>query len=272
MKTRYRIFIAAGFVFSLLCSNTDAKLSKDEVYLAFTQANDAFAQANQIADNTEQAQTFYRQAKAGYERIIETGEVHNAKLYCNLANSYLLTDDLGRAILNYRRAQRLDSSNPDIHKNLNFARSKRTDQFTITARKKIMERLFFWHYDFSMKIRFVIGGICFAVFCMWLGFRLWIVKWPAVMPVCCVTALVAAVMIISVAVEQYALSTHRSGVIIAESVIARQGDGENYPKSFNEPLGAGVEFDVIEQRPGWLHIRLSNDQDTWIPAPSAEFI
>lgn len=271
MKAGYSITLLIYFC-GLLGVNANAKLSKDEIYLAFTQSNDAFAKANQTADDPEAAQALYQQAIAGYHKIIKDGDVHNAKLYYNLANSYLLTDDLGRAILNYRRAQRLDSANPDIHKNLNFARSKRADQFTVTTQKKILERLFFWHYDFSMKTRFVVGGICFAIFCIWLILKLWLVKWPAVVPVCGVTGLIAVLLIVSVAIEQHAMATHRSGVIVAGSVVARQGDGENYPQSFTEPLHAGVEFDVIEQRPDWLHIELPNGQDTWIPAQSSELI
>lgn len=272
MKAGYQIVFIIVFVLGIVSSAADAKLSKDEIYLAFTQANNAFASANHVADKPEQAQSLYQQAIAGYERIIEAGSIHNAKLYYNFANSYLLTDDLGRAILNYRRAERLDSSNPDIHKNLNFARSKRLRQFPVTARKKILERLFFWHYDFSMNTRFVIGGICFVAFCVWLILKVWIVKWPAVVPVCSVMLLVSIGMISSVVVEQHAMTTHRSGVIVAESVIARQGDGENYPQSFTDPLHEGVEFDVIEHRPGWLHIELPNGQDAWIPAQSSELI
>lgn len=272
MKAKYQILLIMGFLLALLCDFADAKMSKDEVFLAFTQANDAFAKANQVANDTEQAQTYYHEAIAGYERIIKDGGIHNARLYYNLGNSYLLTDDLGRAILNYRRAQRLDSSNPDIHKNLNFAHSKRIDQFAVTTQKKILERLFFWHYDFSMRTRFIIGGICFTIFCIWLTLKLWFAKWPAVVPVCCVMGLVTIAMAASIAMEQHVLSTHRSGVIISESVIARQGDGVNYPESFNEPLHAGVEFDVLEQRPGWLHIELTNGQDTWISNQSAELI
>ena len=272
MKTRHQIFLFTVFLLGIVCSAANAKLSKDEIYLVFTQANDAFAKANQTADNVEQTQTLYKQAITGYERIIEAGGIHNSKLYCNLANSYLLTDDLGRAILNYRRAQRLDSSNPDIHKNLNFARSKRTNQFPVAAQKKIFERLFFWHFDLSMNTRFIIGGICFAIFCIWLTLKLWLVKWPAVLPACCLMVLIAIAMIISVGIEQHALATHRSGVIVADSVTARQGDGENYPQSFNEPLHAGVEFDVIEQRPNWFHVELPNHQDAWIPTQSAKLI
>ena len=272
MKSGYQILLVIVFLLGILCSGANAKLSKDEIYLTFTQANDAFAKANQVAGDSQQSQTLYQQAIDGYEDIIETGGIHNAKLYCNLANSYLLTDDLGRAILNYRRAQRLDSSNPDIHKNLNFARSQRADQFAVTTQKKILERLFFWYYDFSMKTRFIIGGICFATFCLWLVLKLWFARWPAVVPVCCVMGLIAIAMTTSVAIEMHAMATHRSGVIISESVIARQGDGENYPKSFDKPIHAGVEFDVIEQRPGWLHIELSNGQDTWIPSQLADLI
>lgn len=251
--------------------NVDAGMSKDEMHLTFTQANESFSKANETVDSNE-AQDLYKQAILGYEQIIESGGIHNSKLYTNLANGYLLTDELGKAILNYRRAQWLDSSNPDIHKNLNFARSKRLDQFTVPTKTKILRRLFFWHYDFTMQTRFMIGGVCCAIFCIWLSMRIWLVKWPAAVLVCCIMLVLIVCMVTSVMIEQYTLAKYRSGVIVANSVIARQGDGNNYPKSFNEPLNSGVEFDVLEQRPGWIHIKLSNGQNTWIPDNSAELI
>jgi tetratricopeptide (TPR) repeat protein len=272
MKRQYLTSFWLYLILCIVCVNTLAAMTKDEIHFAFTEANDAFSRANKMSDDSDQAQSLYQRAIIGYEKIVEAGRIHNAMLYCNLANSYLLTDDLGRAILNYRRAQHLDSSNPDIHKNLNFARSKRTDQFTVTTQKKILERLFFWHYDFSMQTRFVMGGIGLSVLCIWLILRIWIIKWHAVIPVCSVMLLLLIGMIASVAVQQHRLSTHRSGVIVADSVVARQGDSDNYPESFSESLHAGIEFDVIEQRPNWLHVKLSSDQDTWIPAYSAELI
>ncbi len=266
------ILLLTAALLAGLGQTTEAKMTKDEVFLAFTQANDAFSQANRISDDPEQAQALYRQAIAGYEQVIEAGGIHNAELYYNLANSYLLAGNVGRAILNYRRAQRLDSSNPDIQKNLSYARSRRVDQFAVAAQTKVLERLCFWHYDFSMKTRFIIGGICFTMLCFWLILRLWFARWPAVVPVCGVMLLGFLAMSVSIGIEQHALATRRSGVIVAESVTARQGDSENYPVSFNEPLHAGVEFDLIEQRPGWLHVRLPNDQDAWIPESAAELI
>ena len=139
MKTKHLILLGFYMLLGILCADAVAKMATEEVHLAYTQANEAFSKANKLSGDSDQAQALYQQAIAGYQKIIEAGGIHNAMLYYNLANSYLLTDDLGRAILNYRRAQYLDDSNPDIHKNLNFARSKRIDRFTVTNQKKILE-------------------------------------------------------------------------------------------------------------------------------------
>jgi tetratricopeptide (TPR) repeat protein len=248
-----------------------AAMSRDESLLLFSQANQTFSKANETKDPQEAA-TLYEKAILDYEKIIEDGGIKNAKLYYNLANAYILINNTGKAILNYRKAQLLDSSDQDIYKNLNFARSKRADTIPVSSQKKILERLFFWHYDFSAKTRFVVGGVGFAVFCIWLTLKLWLVRWPATKAVCTLCALLALCMMSSVAAEYFAAKNNLGGVIIAESVIARQGDGNNYPPSFNDPLHAGVEFDVLQQRSGWLHIQLANGQDAWIPEQSSELI
>ena len=156
-------FIYACGVCLLLNVLGFCETSHNDSLLVFLEANRAFSQANEAMDS-DQVDKLYEQSILGYEKIIEEGGIKNAKLYYNLANAYLLNDDIGRAILNYRRAQELDSSNPDIYKNLNFARRRRIDQITVAPPKKVMERLLFWHYDFTEKTRFVLGGIFFAIF------------------------------------------------------------------------------------------------------------
>ena len=76
----------------------------------------------------------------------------------------------------------------------------------------------------------------------------------------------------SVALEYKTQANKVCGVITAKEVVARQGDGVNYPSSFKEPLHEGTEFDLLENRPGWFHIKLSDDSDGWIPDNSAELI
>ena len=263
-----------AFVFSILTflsSVIFAAMSHDENLLVFSEANKAFSQANK-ATNSDDSQKLYEQAILGYEKIVEQGGIKNAGLYYNLGNAYLLKNNIAKAILNYRRAQMLDSSNPDIYKNLNFARSRRIDNISVSVEKKVMERLFFWHYDFSMNTKFVIGGIFFAIFCIWLTLKLWLAKWPTSPAVCVISILIALSIAASVLIEYHGQITNRSGVITAQKVIARQGDGDNYPQSFDEPLHTGLEFDLLEHRGGWMHIKIANGHDTWIPERSAELI
>jgi tetratricopeptide (TPR) repeat protein len=270
MKQNLKIPMLCAVVLSAAAASL-AELSRDELFLTYSRANQAFSQANDQSD-AAQSRRLYEQAIVDYESLIEQGGIRNAKLYYNLANACLLTDDLGRAILNYRRALELDGSNPDIHKNLSFARAKQIDRIPVTAQKKVLERLFFWHYDISMRARFLIGGICFAVLCVYLTLRLWIIQIPRWRPFCVVLGLIAAAMAASVVFETLHQSRYRCGVILVSEVTARQGDGQNYPPSFNEPLHVGLEFELIEQRPDWLHIALPNGQQAWIPSNSAELI
>src|SRR5215470_19112395 len=100
------------------------------------QANRAFEQA--LASPTPQdAQGYYQQAIAGYEQLIAAG-IHNAKLYYNLGNAYFRLNDLGRAILHYRRGLRLEPGNRQLQANLSYARSRRVDQIEISGQRSLL--------------------------------------------------------------------------------------------------------------------------------------
>ncbi len=75
-----------------------------------------FQQANQFYEQRE-----YESAIRLYESILSEG-IESAELYYNLGNAYFRNDDIGHAILNYLRAQRLDPADEDIRHNLEFAR------------------------------------------------------------------------------------------------------------------------------------------------------
>jgi len=247
-------------------------LPKEQITSLFTQANDAFRQANTATDDPGKAKSLYEKAVLGYEKIIREGRIENPKLYYNLANAYLLQNDLGMAILNYRKAEKLDKTNSDIQKNLAFARGRRIDKVEQKTETKIMQTLIFWHYDFSMRTKFIIACISFTIFCFTLAAAIWFGR-KALFSVIMV---ISAVMLLSFAgsfvVDSCNQATQSAGVIISPQVTAYQGDGPNYPASFKEPLHAGTEFVVIERRPGWFHIRLADGSDGWIPQSDADLI
>ena len=247
-------------------------LSKEQISTLFSQANDAFRQANSTVDDTDKANSLYEKAVLGYEKIIREGHIENPKLYYNLANAYLLKGDVGRAILNYRCAEKLDKSGSDIRKNLAFARSRRVDKVEIKTEKQILQTLVFWHYDFSMRAKFAVACVCFAVLCLGLTVMIWFGRTAPLTAVTVVSAVIFVCFMGSLAVEQYSQAANLSGVIISPEVVAYQGDGQNYPPSFKAPLHAGTEFELIERRPSWFHIKLADGSDGWIQQNTAEII
>lgn len=238
----------------------------------FKQANQFFREANTTTNDPEKAQKLYEKAILNYEKIISDGQIKNSKLYYNLGNAYFLKDDIGRAILNYRRAQKLEKADTNIQKNLAFARSRRIDTVDVRTEKRILETLFFWHYDFSIETKFLVTCICFAIVCISATVMLWRGKsapWVVTAVIC---GLLTASFLSSVVVEIQSRANTICGVITAQQVVARQGDGPNYPESFKDPLHAGTEFDLLERRTGWSHIMLSDDSDGWIRDNAADLI
>ena len=80
----------------------------------FNQANSLYKSGN------------YPQSIELYNQILDAG-YESATLYYNLGNAEFRNGSLGRAILNYERAYRLSPNDNDIQANLEFARSKTTD-------------------------------------------------------------------------------------------------------------------------------------------------
>lgn len=254
-----------------MAAAANAQMSKEHLYSLFSQANESFRQANSTQDS-EQAKKLYENAILTFERIIEQGGIKNAKLYYNLGNAYFLKGDIGKAILNYRRAEKLDDSDTNIQKNLTFARSKRIDKVGIKTEKRVLQTLFFWHYDLAIKTKFILTCIFFGIVCICTA---WTILFGRSAP-WVVTSLIFAIFTVcllsSLIIESRTQSGKICGVITTEEVVARQGDGQNYSPSFKAPLHKGTEFDLMESRPGWLHIKLFDESDGWIPETTAELI
>jgi hypothetical protein len=174
--------------------------------------------------------------------------------------------------LNYKRAQKFDESDTAIKKNLAYARSKCVDKVTPRTPKQVLKALFFWHYDFGVRTRLFGGCICFGVVCLGGAALFWVRFKKQLAIFVCLFLVVSAAFGISVAIQFYSAESVVEGVIIASEVTAYQGDGDNYPPSFKEPLHEGLEFELLQERTGWYHIRLGDGSETWIPDKSAELV
>jgi tetratricopeptide (TPR) repeat protein len=258
--------VVAVLVILALTATAGAKMPAEEAAKVFQEANVAFGQANKTRG--EEADRLYEKAILGYRRLVEEGQVRNAMLYTNLGNTYLMTGDIGRAMLSYRRAIELEPGNTEISRNLAYARGKRLDKVEPPARKRVLQTLLFWHYDFSARVRFITAILSAGVLCLLLTGMVWMGRRAYFTAGAVIAAILLIAMAGSLAADE--LNKRIEGVIVAAGVVARQGDGLNYPEAFKEPLHAGTEFVVVEKRPGWVRIELADSSGGWVPADAAE--
>lgn len=241
-----------------------ASMDRDEMETAFAEAINAFEAGNSlVATDPAAAQAEYEKATLRLEQIIRECGVANGKLYYNLGNVWFQRGDVGRAILNYLRAEQYMPNNVNLQQNLAFVRAQRKDAFEQTEKRKVLNTLFFWHYDIPSGIRLRVFSLAFLAFWGLAGARLFI-KRSALNGALAVTGVLAGLLFISLSVEARGHHAHPAGVVVAEESVGRKGDGMTYQPSFGEPLHAGTEFTVLEDRDDWVQVTLPDERTCWL--------
>ena len=273
MSRWVRVTLGALFI-GLFVSADMARAELDELDRSalFKEGSDLFQQANEVSGSDPvRAGELYLGAAMRFERIVREGGVENGKLYYNIGNAYFRANDTGRAILNYRRAEQFEPNDVNLQQNLQFARSRRKDAFGETERAKVLQTLLFWHYDFSFGQRFGLFAVAFVA--MWgaAAARLF-VRRPFLKWVIGIAGIVSLATGASLVAESVAIRGERPGVVVAGEVVARKGDSETYEASFQEPLHAGTEFVLVEERNDWLHVELPDERRCWLPAKASGLV
>lgn len=245
-------------------------MEQDELQGLVREAEQLFSSGNE-AQSKEEASELWRKSAARYELAIREGKLSNGPIFYNLGNVYFRLGDMGRAILNYKRALRFMPNDPNLLTNLEYARKSRQDAIEEQESRKVLKTLLFWHYDFSLATRELVFIICFCAIWLFAVLRhFWRAAFPKVAQIC--AFVVAAVMAASMVTTEIYEHKFKEGVIVAEKTNGRKGNSKTYENSFKEPLHSGTEFVVIEQRDNWLEIRLANGMTTWIPESDAELL
>jgi hypothetical protein len=217
------------------------------------------------ADPDEPRLHFYK-AASYYEKLRSRG-LHNADLYCNQGNSYLLAGDLPRAILSYRRGLRLAPSDRVLRANLAHARSQVAYPEPGNLGRPPQDHWPPWLPYFSATQR-VLFFLC-AYSLGWLG----IVRWWMAGRSGLLTAGILAFGLATLAAGSLALQewNERQGachpliVLATDGTLLRKGNGPLYPPRWETPLNRGVEARLLFERGDWLQIELSGGQAGWVP-------
>ncbi len=109
-----------------------------------SQVVDAVESASELSEweqaNTAYSMEQYDKAIKLYEQIIQNG-TYTWELYFNLGSAYYKDGQIGRAILNYERALRLDPSNEDIEHNLAVVNAQTKDRIESVPRFLLFDAL-----------------------------------------------------------------------------------------------------------------------------------
>lgn len=242
------LFILPFFFVGVSCRAADTP-SAEEIYF---EANRAYKEDR------------YQEAINGYIELIGNGYV-NGHLYYNLGNAYFRAGQLGRAILNYKRAQLLIPRDADLNFNLRYALDQTPD--AISADQNFLKQAFFWLDEITLPElmwAFVVLNILFwGILVLRLFLR---PEWTYyVFIVLLIFWLVGGV---SLGVKWRQLKTDLRAVILVGEVDVLAGPDSNDTVLFKLHEGTTVQRERTED--GWSLIRLSENKRGWLKSSAIE--
>ena len=254
-----------------LCA-TDAQ---DTIATELQAAQTAYDQGIESArTDPAAAQKYFAQAANGFDKVVKSG-VTNGKLLYNLGNAQVQAKQIGSGIGSYLQAQRIMPGDSQLQSNLAHARTLVKDRFD-SGGGILMEDVSDWWHLISFNSRLTLAGM------------FWIAAWSIaafllhqptaarhetarvlVRRTAWGLAMCGVILGATVLSDITAAQLWPQGVTTSDGVMVRKGNGDGFDPQFAEPLSQGVEFRVLQRRPGWLLIRLGDGKSGWISATQA---
>ena len=223
---------------------------------AFAQSDPQFAKANE-----EFAQGHFKEAIAGYEALISTGQ-WNPNLFYDLGNAYFRTKDFGRAILNYERALALDRHHPEARANLEIARDEaRALELQPSRLERYLQLASANQYSVVAAVAFWL--MIFAFVGMIVSRRR---SAALALAVCCL--FVSSFAVWAIYVLEWGNEGRALAIITGKDVQARLATADTANSVLALPPGS--EIKILSTRGDWTYAALPNDLRGWIPANQAE--
>jgi tetratricopeptide (TPR) repeat protein len=224
---------------------------------------DASAQAEKLYSDKK-----FKEAIVIYEDIL-TQNKESDKLYFNLGNCYLKTNQLGNAIYNYELAGKLNPKDDDIKVNLSIANSKTIDKidnkenYFIGALKSSISNYYSttslaWISIFSLIITLTLlflFTLSKSILLKRVGFTLSILSF-------CVFVCAMLLGYFSLNLKK---QTHFA-IILSHEVKIHAEPNDLSGSKFS--LHEGTKVSVLNQTDKWLNIKLENGNEGWVKSNS----
>ncbi|MBI5397499.1 MAG: tetratricopeptide repeat protein [Verrucomicrobia bacterium] len=224
----------------------------------------------------------FEQAATRYESLRAAG-VASANLYFNLGNACFKAGQLGRAILNYERARRLEPRDPDISGNLRFAINESRAKDTAASSG--------WSAWLAAARDYRTAGewTAFATTCYWLVALgaialLWlpaarklepVKRWlrPSVIGFTLLAIVAGTGLITRASVEH----GPPEAIVVTKEVVVRFAPVDDAPRHFTAVEGqklwvTGERASSMVGVPGWVEVERADGNKGWVPANAVERI
>lgn len=261
-----KVIISITLFFAALLAAPSLMASSDLIQ----EADNAY-----MNDNFEQALQLYNQA-ADNDGV-------SSNLYYNIGNCYYRLGNMGKAIVNYERALKLDPSNNDAAANLAFVNTKIVDKpvDNSSLTEKIGERII---NKFTANTW---AWITFTIFALFIAAAAGYIFLSAVMlrKTCFFSGLVLIALTfcgIAVTITSARRTvSNENAIIISESV--NLGTSPRAPKDKSEEaflLHEGTRLQIVdsltttngETRSKWYEVKVDRDHRAWINSDNIEKI
>ena len=264
---RYCLFIAL-----LILATCGADAWADQAKNDLERALDRLDEGTALLETHDpQSNAVLDEAAALLKGVIEKHGIHTPGIYHALGNAYMLNNDLGHAVLAYRKGEQLDPTDPRLRDSLEHARSLVPIRVEPDTTNKVWSALLLWRgyvprsgLWYGFVALFTLGWFACSAGVLGLGSRrvraagVWLI----------LGSLIPAGMLGS---EWAWFQGSTSAVITAPHVIARSGpDDTIYDPVFADGLQPGVEALILETRDGWNRLALTDGSQCWVPAMSVE--
>ena len=227
------------------------------------QALSQYANALEETNRDARLANFAR-AEVGFAWVAEHGS-QNAALQTNIGNAALQAEHLGQAVLAYHRALRLDPNASAAHQNLVHVRTLLPSWVPRPSASEGIEALLFFR-RIPAALRFDLAAGCFLLVAASLAIsvRRRDGGWRGLAFV----AGLAWLLLLSSVVFDAGDQKRSAAVITADETFARSADSRLAALALPEPLPAGAEVDILEERAEWARIRMHNGRDVWVRGSS----
>ncbi len=213
----------------------------------------------------------YAEAIDAYEAILAEGE-ESAGLHYNLGYSYFKSGSLGKAIINFERAKRLDPSDADVEANLSQA-------YALTDKMEVVEPPFVdrmwtgitgifgsdgWAWAFVVTFILALTGVAMFLFLDSVALRKVGFFASAAFVVIAVTSLCISVS------KRSGIQNSDEAIVMTSSIDLNTSPDRNATRM--TVLHEGTYVKIIDTLGDWIEVRLKDGNIGWIKSAEVEKI